>query len=285
MLCIYKAMKVENRSESCGMLKEEVIRKGIDYFQGAIDQGEEALKKINDDEGWSTNYLVFMQQLSNRYFNRAIFLLTIKDDHPLPENAESQALHDLTTSKDMDREVVDNGDSLGFKGDREDYFDLLLFRIKGILNLLSMSYEDVWGIDELIEDAQKELVSALYEPQHDLFNRINPAGQKQRLDSVMIQLFIQRDDTASAASVAIRMMIEDDLLMTDAALWAITGLLQYISAMEMDELSSEKLSDLKLRLLDYKGQICQFTEGFNTEPGKGQGSKLARFNDVLMERF
>jgi hypothetical protein len=290
MLCFYRVMKIDNLSESCGLLREEVIKKGIDYFQSAIDQGEEALKNINDNEGWSTNYLVFMQQLSNRYFNRAIFLLTVKDDHPVPEEAESQAYLDLMTSKDMDREVVDNGDTIGFKGDCEDYFDLLLFRIKGILNLVSMGYEDTWGIDDLVEDARRVLTSALHEPLCDLFHRINPAGQKQRLDSVLIQLFIHRKDTVNAALVGIRMMIEDDFLMTDAALWSITGLLHHISTLQDHEFSSERVSDIKIQLLESKQQIFQLAEGSSPhETGKNletsSSSSRAIVNDVLMERF
>ena len=172
MLTIYRAMDKTLVPTMGGLSRKQVISKGCMYFKRAIDSGEEALEGINTTEGWSESYLVFMQQLSNRYFNRAMFLLTVRNDHPNPDEAENQGLTDLSTCKDMDREVVDNGDRVGFKGDEDVYFELLLGRIKGMLLLMKMGYEDVWGINELFSDAQDALAAALRIPNHALFRNV-----------------------------------------------------------------------------------------------------------------
>ena len=133
-----------------------------------------ANEKLNALEGlfrntqhWSENYLIFMQQLSNRYFNRAMSLLTVSSET-------------TCTCKDMDREVVDNGDREGFKGEKDVYIELLLGRIKGLLLLMRMGYDDEWGIDELFDGARVALVSALSSPEHTLFRDLKPADQMQR---------------------------------------------------------------------------------------------------------
>ena len=260
MLTVYRALNKTGIPSICGLSKEKAVSKGIDYFNAAIDAGEKALAKINDEEGWSTNYLIFMQQLSNRYFNRAIFLMTVKKDHPNPMEAERQGVMDLSTTKDMDREVVDNGDQQGFKGDRDVYFDLLLSRIKGILLLVSLGYEDEWGLDELFDDARRELVNAMKDPSSNvLFRHVEPAGQMQRLDSALIQYYRvgEEKDVHKAAEVAIRMMYEDDYVLGEAASIAIKALIDFCDNATAEELNGEDPSDAKATLFQYKRHVSE----------------------------
>jgi hypothetical protein len=283
MLSLYRTLKSNKLSTICGLSVEEIISQGEAYFKCAIDQGEIALTEINNNEGWSTNYLIFMQQLSNRYFNRAIFLFTVMSDHPEPSNAESQAYTDLSTAKDMDREVVDNGDHHGFKGDRDLYFDLLLGRIKGMHQLISMGFEDVWNVDELIDDARNELLLGLREAGCG-FNEIEPSGQIQRLDGVLIQKYLLDDDLEKAALVGIRMLIEDDYFLANAATWAMKGVMAYIIKFNHDEISNEEKSNFLSQLTNHQRNIKETVDLLTILPS-GENDKETYYYQVCMETF
>ena len=268
MLTMYRTMKKTSAPTLCGMSRKRIIMGGCTHFRIAIDTGEDALKYINDSEGWSENYLIFMQQLSNRYFNRAMFLLTVRDDHPRPHEAESQGLMDLMTCKDMDREVVDNGDREGFKGEKDVYFELLLGRIKGLLLLMKMGYEDDWGIDELFDGARVALVSALSSPEHTLFRDLEPAGQMQRLDSAMVEYYLllaskeedeesRLDRVTKAASLGVRMLFEDDYVIGEAVLLALKALIDKTMACSSNDLGDEDPSDVRTTLFQYRQMISE----------------------------
>ena len=192
-LTIYRTIQKTAAPTLCGMTNRNVIRKGAHYFQRAIDIGEEAIERTNQEEGFSEDYLVFMQQLSNRYFNRAMFLLSARKDHPNPNQAESQGLMDLQVARDMDQEVIDNGDREGFKGDLDVHLELLLGRIKGNLLLMKMGFDDEWGVDELIESARTTLMKALRDlpsGTDTLFCDLGPAGYMQRLDGALMEYYL-----------------------------------------------------------------------------------------------
>ena len=259
MLTLYRAMKKTGAPTLCDMTRKKIIQKGCGYFRNAIDMGEEALTKINDDEGFSVNYLIFMQQLSNRYFNRAIFLLTVRNDHVDSSQAEMQGMMDIATCKDMDREVVDNGDQVGFKGDKEVYFELLMGRIKGLLLLMKLGYEDPWGIEELFDEARSELQSAMRTADHPLFSDMDPAGQMQRLDGALIEYHLymagkedEADHLEKASLIGIRMLVEDDYVIGEAALLALRALLD--SGLEAKGLDA---SDVRSELFHCRHRISE----------------------------
>jgi hypothetical protein len=259
---MYRTMTKMKLKKIVGLSIDDVIHQGVNYFECAIKQGEEALAKIYDEEGWSTIYLVFMQQLSNRYFNRALFLLTTKKSHPDPEKAESQGLADLSSARDMDREVIDNGDRHGFKGDRESYFDLLLERIRGIQHLSYLGYDSMWDVEELLEDAHRELNAALLEPGHAMFRHVEPAGQMQRLDQVLILHHLRKDESEMAALVAIRMLVEDDFILADAAQSALKGILFHFSNGFQNLIDPHDSDHVLSKLFEYRKKVA---EAMNSE--------------------
>lgn len=243
----------------CGLNKSQVIAKGVAYFDATILSGEKALAQTNEEEGWSTSYLIFMQQLSNRYFNRAMFLLAVHEDHSSPGDAERQGLIDLVTAKDMDCEVVDNGDRQGFNGEGDVYFDLLMSRIKGILLLLEMGYEDEWGIAELLSDASAELNSALKRPSDVLFRDLQPAAQMQRLDAALIAYYRLSEDknTEKAAEIAIRMLSEDEYLLGETGMHAIKALIEYVVDAKSEHLAGKDPSNVRSTLFQFRRQIVE----------------------------
>ena len=302
MLTMYRTMKKTGAPTLAGLSLETVIQNGCDYFKRSIDIGEEAIERINQEEGFTVNYLIFMQQLSNRYFNRAVFLLTVKDDHPDPHEAEYQGKMDLSTCKDMDREVVDNGDTEGFKGEKDVHFELLLSRIKGLLLLLKMGYEDEWGLEEIFAEAHKELMTALDQPMHSLFRDMEPSGQMQRLDYALIDYYRHvaeeshdekrsRNAKTMAARVAIRMLIEDEYLIADVAKLALKTIIDFIDAhRERREMFGVDPSDLKSEIFRYRHQISeamslQFSRNAKNDVIARETFLLSNLGDVSMEGF
>ena len=257
MMTIHRTQKETAAPSIMGMNKGNVVRRGVDHLTNAIDIGEEALSTINKVEGWSNNYLVFMQQLSNRYFNRAMFLLTARNDHPHPEEAESQGQQDLLTAKDMDCEVVNNGDRYGFKGDDDVYFELLVMRLRGLINLAVLGYDDTWGIEELLDEARAFLNNALKEPSKTaLFRELEPAGQMQRLDGLTIRYYTHVGKKEEAALVAIRMLQEDEYVVGKKALLAVKAVIDYLPEMDLSDIS-QNASDLSSSLFQYRRIISE----------------------------
>merc|ERR1711957_446874 len=106
MLTIYRVMAKSECDKMCGLTKKDVVAKGTAYYAHSITLGEEAYDQFYEKQGWSEECLVFMQYLSNRYFNRAIFFLTCCDDRNQGE-MEPLGFRDLGIAADMDEEIVD----------------------------------------------------------------------------------------------------------------------------------------------------------------------------------
>ena len=274
MLTTYRAMKETKIPRVFGMTRQEVVLKGIDHYDRAIDLGEKALARINEVEGWSNNYLIFMQQLSNRYFNRAMLLLTVRSDHPFPNEAESKGLQDLMTAKDMDCEVVNNGDRYGFKGDDDVYFELLLSRLRGTLNIVDMGYDDDWGINELLDDGRELLNKTLENPDGTtMFREIEPAGQMQRLDGCYIRYYTHVGRLEDSAIVAVRMLKQDEYVIGKKALLAIKALIDYLPHMSVEDTGVDP-SDVSSSLFQFRRIISDGLSSQNELVGEERNNMM-----------
>ena len=252
MLTMYRTMQSLGESSIWGLTVEDVIIRGTIYFNQAIALGEEALELINEEEGWSKNYLVFMQQLSNRYFNRAMFFLTVRKDHHQPDDAERQGIKDLTVTRELDTEVAENGGDSIFSDNEGAHFNLVLNRIRGLLILMDMSYPDDWGIEELFEDAIQELSEVMADPHHAIFRDVAPAGMMQQLDADMIDFTeVDRDGTIMAARIGIRMLVEDEYVLPYAARNATKNLLRYLDIVEEAGIPGVASSETRRALEQY----------------------------------
>ena len=90
----------------CGKDKREVVSKRTIYIRTLIKLGKDSYDKSFEKQGWSPESITFMHHLSSRYFNRAMFLLAVKNYHSKPMESEQLGLRDLQISKYMDVEVV-----------------------------------------------------------------------------------------------------------------------------------------------------------------------------------
>lgn len=245
MLAFYRTMLETNVDRVAGFSKREVIRKGMGYFHRAIQLGEKAYEEFHTAEGWSPRCLEFMQHLSNRYFNRAMFLLTVKNGHESPGELEALGLRDLQIAKDMDVEIVDQGSEVGWtvRG-VEKIFDVYLNRIRGHLLLLDMGYEDQWDTDELIDQAsdllKKEFRNLASSP---LFFDFSPAGRMQQIETELMKYKVIQGELSCAAKIAIRMLFEDERTLPEAQLIAVETLAAYMDSQRQAERGQDNDED------------------------------------------
>lgn len=209
MLTLYRTMQATGDENVCGFTRRQIIGKGMSYFHQAIQLGEKAYDDFYEAEGWSPNCLHFMQHLSNRYFNRAMFLLTVKDDHEKPKEIEELGLRDLQIAKDMDVEIVDEGTQVGWDvRSAEAHLDVLLCRLRGHVTLLEMGYPDDWEVDEMLDAAFDILKKEVNKDSTDLFMDVGPAGRMQQIEFLLMRYNIVNGDKEAAARIGIRMLVE-----------------------------------------------------------------------------
>ena len=192
-----------------------------------------------------------MQYLANRYFNRAIFLLTTSADHKEPKEAEALGFRDLQIVNDMDVEIVDQCTEMGFTINRSERFELMISRIRGLLGLAQKGFSsDELYIEDQMNDFYNELKTALKNPSHELFKDMSISGRLQKFDTELIKYYRDvKHDNLSAAKVAIRMLIEDEYLFHEAEIEAIKVLLAFQSSEESSELRpSDPVGDIKEEL-------------------------------------
>lgn len=234
MLGMYRMLEDSEEEKICGFTKAEIVTKGISYFQGAIQLGEKAYDCFFELEGWSPNCLEFMQHLSNRYFNFAIFLLTVKESHEKPEEIEELGFRDLQIASDMDVEIVDEGSQVGWSVRTVDMlFDVLLSRLRGHMWLLELGYNswynpDDWELEGKLNEALNLLKKEQGKDSSILFQDLSRTGRMQQIEMELMRYYMVKKDVRTAAQIAIRMLIEDEYVLITAQDQSIEVLLAYL---------------------------------------------------------
>lgn len=277
MLTLYRTMKNTGQDHVCGLSEREIIGEGMAYFHQAIQLGEKAYDEFYETEGWSPSCLNFMQHLSNRYFNRAMFLLTIKDGHEKPKEVEELGMRDLQIANDMDIEIVAEGTQVGW-GIRSSraHFEVLITRIRGHLTVLEMGRPvDDSDVNEMLEDAFKLVQTELKSGSCDLFQDLGPAGRMQQLETELMRYNIVKEDLPTAARIAIRMLVEDEFTIPEAQNKAIEVLLQYVGSTQPED------STIKDRLIDYQQWLEEACEELDTCRPSVQGLDKERLSAMV----
>ena len=220
----------EDRSDKCGLTRKEIITQGTAYYHEAIKLGEAAYDEFYGQEGWTANCLDFMQHLSNRYFNRAIFLLTVKDYHEMPAEIECLGIRDLEIARDMDVEIIDQGEEVGW--DRinrsEKLFNAALVRVRGLLLLLELGYPDIWGVEDKLYDLLNMVTEESAKYSSDLFYEIGYIGRLQQVETEFTKYAMIRNDIDTAARIMIRSLFEDEYHLAEAKVQAIRVMMSYL---------------------------------------------------------
>jgi hypothetical protein len=278
MLAAYRKLKATGAKRICGFKKKEIIAKGTACFHEAIQQGEKAYDEFYEREGWSPNCLDFMQHLSNRYFNRAMFLLTIKDDHAQPDEIQKLGMRDLQISRDMDVEIIEEGTQVGWnvRGPAKT-FEVMLSRFRGHVLLLEMGFADTFELEEWMHDAFNLVKSELKNQEtSDLFVEMGPGGRMQQIELELITYYMLKNDVYTAAKIGTRMLYEDEFTLPVAQIQAIEALQKYA-----DQADSGIKDDVKGALAEYRRRVeaavdeCDTYRASQTADGEHETVSLA----------
>jgi len=251
MMGMYQEMTKDNLQKLAGLTRRQLVVKGISYYHEAIELGEKAYDEFYELHGWTPICLDFMQHLSNRYFNRALFLLTVKDTHERPDELEDLGKRDLQITHDMDAEVVAYGEEIGWEAnDRiEKLFNVKIVRSCGYNLLLGLGYEDEWDVKDILDEAFDIINVERKHPNSALFSRVTFAGRLQEVETEIMKYFQATGDIKTAATVAIRCLFEDEKVFVDAQSRAIEVLLEYADT--IDGWTDSTKSRIKNTLQDY----------------------------------
>ncbi|KAG7360307.1 hypothetical protein IV203_035406 [Nitzschia inconspicua] len=195
---------------------DEAVLSAQHEFEGAADDSEKAS---------------FATQLSDRLFNRGLFLLFVAGYDCAPEDARERGYDDVTVARNLHYDVKDYmlSHRLIFSN-ASSYFNRLLRRI----NCLAAFYDDVglreiWDAEVLMEEAYQLAAAAVEvsaKGKCPLFSEVNQTGRRQQLESSAILLAIQSEDYLQAAKIGIRMLVEDSYLLESCFADAAEALLQ-----------------------------------------------------------
>jgi hypothetical protein len=297
MLAMYREMKSSREEKHCGLTMHQIISQATGHFHEAITLGEKAYDEFMIGEGWTPNCLDFMQHLSNRYFNRAIFLLMVKDDHENPDKIVELGLRDLVISRDMDGEIVEYGKDIGFNRENRAHklFHGDLVRARGHNMLLRMGYPnaymadegypDEWKLGERLDDCFKLLQVENQGEPSELFKDVNVLGRLQEIETELMKYKMLTEDVEVAAKIAIRVLMEDQVVFVDTLSAAVDVLLAYALTMDLDE---DAHSRLRVKLLNYSKKLDSDLESFNEDTRGSQGSRgstLESFSEEVTSRI
>lgn len=268
MLAMYQKLKRSEGGKVVGGLSlKKIIDDGMLYFYDAIRLGEKSYDEFYNLEGWTANCLDFMQHLANRYFNRAIFLLSVKGDHDRPVELVRLAIRDLEIARDMDLEVIAYGEDVGLNCENrtDKIFEVALNRARGHNVLFELGYPDEimskkgyptdWDLKQRYNEMFDMIKSEAQKGESKLFDDVTILGRVQEVEGALIHYMMQLRDVVAAARIGIRMLLEDEYVLADSLSAALDAVYMYLDTMESDprELSeSKRMLEMCKRLLQKK---------------------------------
>ena len=192
-------------------------------YDEAISMAHHQLDQASSDEQKAD----FTQQLADRLFNRALFLLLVAGESCAPDDARETALSDIRKVRRMDDDVKDFWiDRKLLLGHSTDYFLRLLQRAFGLLEFYGDDeLRSLWDANDLVGDADRFLFAAWDQPTAVLFKQISRIGRLQQLEDLAMRLDLCRGRTEEAACLAMRKFAEDEFLIESSFIMSATVLL------------------------------------------------------------
>lgn len=159
-----------------------------------------------------------------------MFLLSIKDDHEQPSEIERLGIRDLEIARDMDVEIVDQGEEVGWGriARATKLFQVGLTRVRGLLVLLEMGYPDEWDLEAKLEGLLDMLDLEALKENSDLFSEVGYVGHLQEVEAEVMKYKMIRNDVETAAKVAVRCLFEDEYLFAETKVEASHVLNAYV---------------------------------------------------------
>ena len=137
----------------------------------------------------------------------------VNRNHPMAQgDMENIGIKDLTRAKTLDDEARHYWrDRMMLVTQARSEFGCFMRRARGILTLIQDSgFRDVWGVEDLIDQAEEMLRSPEF-AESNLFDGVNFVARRQQVVDLRMQLALSKGDTYSAAKMAIKMLVEDEV--------------------------------------------------------------------------
>ena len=142
-------------------------------------------------------------------------------------------------------------------------FGCLLRRARGMLTLISDGeFEDIWGIDELIEKANDMIHNPAFEDS-SLFDGVSVTARKQQVQDLKIQYHMAKGEKYEAAQIAIRLLVEDEYVIDTVIMNCVTTLNKYY------ELEGDPM------------QVPNLAQGVKRETRRGAVDSLRQAKNVI----
>ena len=240
------ALTMERRSPgTCVELNGECcVKTAIGYYEAAIVAAKRDFERVETDAEKS----MFAQQLADRHFNRAMFLLHLSDDPCAPENAKEIAFHDLLLARQYDQGVKEYMlHSKTLYKNSDVIFERSIRRLHGLALLTKIDPDvwQVWDIYDLVDQGDLMLQAAWNRDDAPIFRAINKVGRLQQLEGAAALVEYSDGKLKEAAVLSTRMLVEDEYLMETAFVDAAEIILKH--ARETEE--TEKWSTLSIASL------------------------------------
>ena len=238
MLSIYDQMKKYGTIIDGFDEPRYVVQTGLGYIEHAITSAEEELSLLPED---SADRHAYVQQLANRYFNKAMILYLCRYEG-LEESYSDKAGLNLAHANSFDYEAQKLRESKGLQIEGK-HFDLLLSRSRGLIRIHQSGINPTNNYDlQEIFDKMRAMITgnmpaeecAMNQNDNSLvFMEVGRVGRIQQLEGVKMSYLLNREtppqksDIDCAARIALRMLVEDEYCLSEEQAIALKALTLY----------------------------------------------------------
>jgi hypothetical protein len=227
----YERLDQVHCCESCA--DNCTISEALALYDEAIELGSRDFDETPEGD-LKVDYAI---QLSDRLFNRGLYLLFIAGYECAPEDSRERGYNDVTVARNLHYDIRDNLlENKQLFSCASSYFSRLLRRI----NCLAAFYDDIglreiWDAEDVLDEAD-QLAAAAWgsKTQCPLFREVNQTGRRQQLESSAILLAMQSNDHVQAAKLGMRMLVEDMFVLESSFGRAAEALVRVMKDEEVD---------------------------------------------------
>ncbi|CAB9502209.1 expressed unknown protein [Seminavis robusta] len=238
----------------------EVYQAGMKYFEETIRIGTFEYQNADFDD----NRGDYVKQLANRYFNRGMFYIVNKQQESSFDLVQT-GISDLKRAKTLDAETYLYWTERGqlVQKARTEFF-CYLRRARGIMTLMQVDpeFEDCWGVEALISRADDMLHNPDYITSN-LFENVGLVARKQQINDLRIQWALIKKDNHAAATMAMKILVEDEYVIDTVLMNCVTTLNTYFD------------------LHGQPNQVPNLTSGVKRETRRGQVDSLRQAKNVV----
>ncbi|KAL3919346.1 MAG: hypothetical protein SGILL_003797 [Bacillariaceae sp.] len=211
------------------------IAETLALYDEAVSSARNSFEEALDD----STKAAFAMQLSDRLFNRGLFLVFIDGYKCAPADSRERGYADVTTARDLHYDVKEY--MLAHRqifANAAPYFGRLLRRV----NCLAAFYDDIglreiWDAELLLDEADQLATTAAdvaSKGSCPLFRDVNQTGRRQQLESTAILLALKSEDYLHAAKLGTRMLVEDSFLLEPSFARSAESLLEIMKDEDMN---------------------------------------------------